>query len=132
MQLELDNFLSRIITLAVRLLGNDCSVKFIFEDVNLRPEIELESFRTIKQARLLKELSLGLRTDTEVSVLLTGTVPPAGYKELSGTMFDVGSIETSGNNYSNTSVSADGKSDSTQSTKDSQADEKGVPGKNSG
>lgn len=130
-QNELNIFLGRILTLAARIMGNQVSVKFQFEDVNLRPEIELESFRMIKQSRLLKELSLGLRSDVEVSILLTGTVPPAGYTELSGTMFESGGgIDTSGNNYSNTSAADNGKTDSTQSTKDSQADEKGVPGKN--
>ncbi len=129
-QLELDIMLSRIMTLAVRLLGVECSVKFQHEGINLRPEVELESFRTIKQARLLRELSLGLRPDEEVSILLTGSLPPAGYKPLSGTYFDTsGNIDSSGNDYSNTSVDTSGKSDSTKSTKDSSADEKGVSGR---
>ncbi len=130
-QNELNIFLSRVLTLSARLLGHEVSVRFLFEDVNLRPEIELESFRVIKQSRLLKELSLGIRADEEVSILLTGSLPPTGYVALSGTMFDVsGSLETTGNNYSNTSAADTGQTDSSQSTKDSQADEKGVPGKN--
>jgi len=129
-QNELNIFLSRILTLSIKLLGAEASVKFLFEDVNLRPDIELESFRTIKQSRLTKELSLGFRSDEEVSILLTGSLPPAGYVNKSGTMFDVPSADTSGNNYSNTSAADNGKTDSTQSTKDSQAEEKGVPGKN--
>jgi hypothetical protein len=130
-QNELNIFLSRILTLAVKLLGNEVSVRFEFEDVNLRPEIELESFRVIRQSRLVKELSLGMRSDVEVSILLTGSLPPQGYKELSGTMFDKSTgLETSGNNYSNTSAADTGQTDSSKSTKDSQADEKGVPGKN--
>jgi len=128
-QHEINIFISRILTLAVRLTGQDVSVKFKFEDVNLRPEIELESFRAIKQSRLLKELSLGLRPDEEVSIELTGSLPPAGYTPLTGTMFDVKPAETSGNNYSNTSAADNGKTDSTKSTKDSQADEKGVKSK---
>ncbi|RLD48605.1 MAG: hypothetical protein DRI97_18805 [Bacteroidetes bacterium] len=130
-QNELNIFLSRILTLSARLLGHEVSVKFLFEDVNLRPEIELESFRMIKQSRLTKELSMGMRPDEEVCILLTGSLPPKGYVPLSGTMFDVsGSLETTGNNYSNTTAADTGQTDSSQSTKDSQADEKGVPGKN--
>ncbi len=116
--------------MAVRLLGHQASVKFKYEDVNLRPEIELESFKVIKQSRLFKELSLGLRSDEEVSIELTGTLPPKGFIPLSGTRFDTtGKLESSGNNYSNTSVDDSGNSESTQSTKDSQADEKGVAGR---
>ncbi len=130
-QQEINIFLSRILTLAVRLLGSESTVKFEFDSVDLRPPIELESFKAIKQSRLLKELSLGLRPDEEVSILLTGSLPPKGYVPLSGTRFDTsGSIETSGNQYSNTSVSSDGKTDSSQTIKDGQAEESGIPGKN--
>lgn len=129
MQLELDIMLSRIFTLALRLLGHEVSVKFKFESVNLRPEIELVSFRAIEQSILLKELSLGMRTDEEVSIMLTGTIPPKGYVNLSGTMFDVPMADATGNNYSNTSVDTLGGSDSTQSTKETQAEEKGVKSK---
>lgn len=129
MQLELDIMLSRILTLSLRLLGHEVSVKFKFEPVNLRPEIELVSFKAIEQSILLKELSLGLRTDEEVSIMLTGTIPPKGYKPLSGTMFDAGMSDSPGNNYSNTSVDTSGASDSTQSTQESSAEEKGVKSK---
>ena len=133
-QNELNLMFSRIFTLAVKLMGQDVNVKFEFAPVDLRPEIELESFAAIKQSRLLKDLSLGLRTDEEVSILLTGTLPPVGYAPLSGTMFyENNNLDdaTGGNNYSNTSVGTPGNSNSTQSTKDTQADEKGTPGTNS-
>lgn len=129
MQLELDIMLSRIFTLSLRLLGHEVSAKFEFEPVNLRPEIELVSFRAIEQSILLKELSLGLRTDEEVSIKLTGSVPPAGYTPLSGTMFETKMQDEGGNNYSNTSVDTSGNSDSTQSTKETSPEEKGVKSK---
>ncbi len=129
MQLELDIMLSRIFTLALRLLGHEVSARFEFEPVNLRPEIELVSFKAIQQSMLLKELSLGIRTDEEVSIMLTGNLPPAGYKPLSGTMFETKMQDEGGNNYSNTSVDTGGGADSTQSTKGSQAEEKGVKSK---
>ena len=129
MQLELDIMLSRIFTLALRLLGHEVSVKFKFEPVNLRPEIELASFKAIEQATLLKELSLGMRTDEEVSIMLTGTLPPKGYIPLSGTRFETAMTDNTGNNYSNTSTDTSGAADSTQSTKETQAEEKGVKSK---
>ena len=68
-----------------------------------------------------EQLSLGQISDVECSLLVTGTLPPDGYKELAGTMFKFGAADTTGNDYSNTSVSADGKTDSTQSQKNTDA-----------
>ena len=131
-QNELNIFYSRVLTLAVRLLGAEVTVKFTYGDVNLRPEIELESFKAVRQARILEQLSLGLISDSEASIELTGTLPPDGYTELAGTMFKNEVPDTSENDYSNTSATAEGKTDSTQSTKDSNPDTPtGVPGKNS-
>lgn len=118
-QLELNVLISRALTLSVRLFGLDAYVKFELEEVNLRPSLELESFRAIKQSSILEQLSLGLITDQKASIDLTGALPPDGYKELSGTMFATKKADVSGNDYSNTSVSADGKTDSTQSQKSS-------------
>lgn len=131
MQLELNTMISRMLTLAVRLLGQDVSVKFEFDDINLRPEAELESFKMVKQARVTEQLSLGLISDIEASIALTGSLLPKGYTDLSGTMFKTAPVDTKNNDYSNTAATADGKTDSTQSTKDTQADSAGVPGKNS-
>lgn len=86
-QLKLNEHYSRLFTLAVRLFGHDVVVEFKYDDIDLRPEAELESFRQTKQSRVLELLSLGLITDDEASLTLTGRLPPAGYKPLSGTMF---------------------------------------------
>jgi len=132
MQLELNTFFSRIFTLAVKLLGYDASVRFSYSEVNLRPELELESFKSVKQARILDQLSLGLISDVEASIELTGTLPPAGYKNLSGTYFKVGPVDTKQNSYSNTSATADENPDSTQIVKDTTSGAPaGVPGRNS-
>jgi len=75
---------------------------------------------------------LGLISDIEASIVLTGSLPPAGYKSLAGTYFKVGPVDTKQNDYSNTSATADGKTDSTQTTKDSAPNTPtGVPGRNS-
>jgi hypothetical protein len=84
---KLDQFYSRIFTLAVRLSGQDVYVKFEYDPIDLRPENELLAFRQTKQMMVLEQLSLGLITDEEASLTLTGKLPPPGYKPLSGTMF---------------------------------------------
>ena len=122
-QQELNILISRAVTLAVRLMGHDVNVAFRFQETNLRPELELESFRIQKQARLLELLSLGLNDDISTCIQLTGSLPPANYKKLSGTGFYKKAADTKGSNdYSNTSVdTTSGKTDSTQSQKDSEA-----------
>ena len=127
LQTELNVMFSRAFTFAARLMGLDVYVKFEYEEVNLRPELELTSFRAIHQSTVLSQLSLGMVSDLEACVDLTGHLPPDGYVNKSGTMFSVSSANTgSGNDYSNTSVSSSGKPDSTQSQKDSEADQTGV------
>jgi hypothetical protein len=41
----------------------------------------------MRQSRILEQLSLGLITDAEANLELTGTLPPPGAPKLSGTMF---------------------------------------------
>jgi hypothetical protein len=86
-RLKLQEILSKAMTLTVRLFGQDVTVEFLFDDINLRPELETESFRSMKQARILELLSLGFLEDDEASLALTGELTPAGFKPLSGTGF---------------------------------------------
>ena len=56
--------------------------------MNLKPENELEAFKTLKQARILEQLSLGLITDEQAAEELTGDPTlPKGYVRLAGTWF---------------------------------------------
>ena len=87
---KLNEIFSRAFTLATRLLGYDVVVEFRYAPVELRPDTELEAFKQTKQMRILELLSLGMLTDEEASLELTGKLPPAGYKPLSGTMFKGG------------------------------------------
>ena len=83
--------MSRILTLACRLYGSDVYVKFRFDPINLRPEDELEAFKTMREARILTQLSEGFLTDEEAAHAL-GTGPRApGAPPLSGTGFMRGS-----------------------------------------
>lgn len=86
-QFKLNEMYSKILTLALRLFGLDVYVEFKYEAISLRPQSELESFKQAEQSRLLELLSLGLMSDEEVSIKLTGHLPPDGYTPLMGTMF---------------------------------------------
>lgn len=84
---KLNEFYSRILTIAIRLMGVDGYVTFTYEPINLRPESELESFYQTRQQRTLEQLSYGFISDEEASLTLTGKLPPPTFKPLSGTMF---------------------------------------------
>lgn len=86
-RLKLMEIFSKAMTLAVRLFGLDVTVEFEYDDIDLRPKGELEAYVAMKQTRLLTLLSLGMMTDEEVCLRLTGQLPPAGYSPLMGTYF---------------------------------------------
>jgi len=86
-QFKLNEFYSRMFTLGVRLLGHDVFVKFKYDSIDLRPENEVEAFKSAKQSRWLEMLSLGFVSDEECAIELTGHLPPASFKPLSGTLF---------------------------------------------
>src|SRR3990167_93006 len=86
-QAKLNEMFSRIFTLSVRLFGYDVVVEFKYDPIDLRPDTELESFKALKQSRVLEQLSLGLITDEEACLTLTGKLPPSGMAPLMGTMF---------------------------------------------
>ena len=81
-----EQVLSRALTLATRLLGQDVYVKFEFNPINLRPEDELEAFKTMRQNNVLNLLSLGMYSDeqayTELGIPFRKEAAP-----LSGTGF---------------------------------------------
>jgi hypothetical protein len=88
-QNHINSLLSRALTLAVRLLGYDVYVEFAFDRIDLRPDSELEAFRSMRQSRILEQLSYGFITDEDASLQMTGHLPPKGFKPLSGTRFTV-------------------------------------------
>ena len=96
LRVKLNEAYSRALTIATRLLGQDVYVEFKYAALDLRPDAELEAYKAMKQSRVLEQLSLGLISDEEASVMLTGNLPPAGYKPLTGTMF-----KTPGQNNAN-------------------------------
>lgn len=84
---KLNELYSRLLTVAIRLMGVDGYVVFKYAPIEIRPASELAAFRQTEQMMTLELLSLGLLTDEEASLRLTGKLPPAGYKPLTGTMF---------------------------------------------
>jgi len=86
-QEKLNEIYSRLLTVALRVLGVDAYVEFRYNSVELRTETELEAFKQTRQSRILELLSLGVYTDEEAVLEMTGHLPHPGYKPLSGTMF---------------------------------------------
>lgn len=78
---------SQALTLAARLAGFQGYVDFRFEPVELRPTLELEPQKTMKQSRWEQALSRGYVTDDEFHIAVFGRPRPATAPVLSGTNF---------------------------------------------
>jgi hypothetical protein len=89
---KLNEMYSRALTVAVRLSGLEGYVEFVYDAPDLRPSQELEAYRSMEQSRVLQQLSLGMITDEEAAIHLTGHLPPPGAPKLSGTMFMSASV----------------------------------------
>ena len=74
-------------TLAARLAGYAGRIEVIFPPVELRPVMELEPQMTMRSSRLKQDLSLGLISDIEYSMMLYHRPPLTGAPQLSGTNF---------------------------------------------
>lgn len=84
---KLNEMYSRALTLCLRLYGQDVYARFEYDTISLRSEQELEAFLQTRQMRILEQLSLGIISDEEASLRLTGKLPPPGYVPKAGTMF---------------------------------------------
>lgn len=104
---KLNECYSRALTVAVRLMGSEGFVEFRYDPINLRPEEELEAFKSMRQSRVLQLLSLGMLPDDEACIELTGHLTPDGFKPLSGTGFMNASAAVSANPTSNTANSVE-------------------------
>lgn len=101
---KLNEVYSRALTVAIRIMGVEGYVEFVYDPLDLRPTRELEAFKQMEQSRILDQLSLGLISDDEACILLTGHLPPQGYAPKSGTMFRGGAAAPVANPTSNTSA----------------------------
>jgi hypothetical protein len=79
--------LSNIFSFMIHQDGYQGFAEVIFVKGELRPELELEPQLTMRQSRLLTDLSHGLITDLEYHLQMYHRLPPEGAPELSGTGF---------------------------------------------
>ena len=100
---KLNTLYSRLFTMAVRLMAMDCYVEFKYAELSLRPDSEEEAYKQMRQDRVLTQLSLGFITDEQAGIMLTGKLPPQGFKPLSGTRFKDSSSVSVNNTPSQTS-----------------------------
>ena len=80
-------FLSQVLTLALRLYGSESYVECRFAEVEMRSESELATNRLVKAQMLKDDLSLGLISDEEYSLWVYNRLPPKGAPVLSGSGF---------------------------------------------
>ena len=90
----IDYLLSEIFTLALRMAGFDGKAIMFSREVELRTATELENQLTMRQARLLEQLSLGIITDDEFYLEMWGKLS-RNPSSLSGTNFQATKINTS-------------------------------------
>ena len=81
------DILSQTLTYALRLTGSESIVEASFKSAEMRSWSELEPQVTLRQARLLELLSLGLIDDIEFSIIMFSRPPLKGAPKLSGTGF---------------------------------------------
>ena len=86
LQVPIEAVMSRLLTLAARLYGAEVYLKFKFNDIDLRPKAELQSFRTMRETSIYQQLSWGMISD-ELAHHLLGIPPSQTATPLSGTGF---------------------------------------------
>lgn len=85
-RMKLQETYSKALTLAVRLYGLDVTVSFEFDDIELRPETELEAFKTMRFERYCKQWGLGLMSDMEFCMRVNYMPTPPGFQTQAGTI----------------------------------------------
>jgi hypothetical protein len=79
----------------LRLAGfSDLHCEATFNEISLRPDVELASHRLITQKAILEQLSLGFITDEEAAWEMGLEGLPEGFKKLSGTGFATANGDT--------------------------------------
>lgn len=107
-RLKLQELFSRALTLAVRLFGQDVVVEFEYDEIELRPETELESFKAQRFDRLAKQYALGVIGGMEFCMRTSGYPAPSTFTDEAGSMgiTDILGMKAAepGNDYSGTGV----------------------------
>lgn len=79
--------MSDLLSFILHYQGYQGFVEVSFAPAELRPDLELEPQRNMRQARLRKDLSDGIITDDEYHMWMYGRLRPDSAPELSGTKF---------------------------------------------
>lgn len=79
--------LTKLFSFLLHQTGYQGFAEVTFAKAELRPDLELETMRALKAARLRQDLSDGIITDMEYHLQMHGRLPPDGAPELSGTRF---------------------------------------------
>lgn len=79
--------LEKMLSFILHMGGFQGFAEVYFEKAELRPELELEPQKTMRQSRLLQDLSHGNITDDEYHLWMYGRLRPDSAPELSGTGF---------------------------------------------
>lgn len=106
-RLKLQELYSRALTLAVRLFGQDVTVEFEFDEIELRPESELAAFRAQQLDSLTRKYALGIIGAMEFCLRAHGYPAPPDFNDEHGTVsvMDLLAIkppDAQGNGYSGT------------------------------
>lgn len=129
------DFLSQVLTLALRLTGSESRAEVTFEEVELRSSMELETQNVVRSTRLKADLSLGLISDDEYHLTMYGRLAPDDAPLLSGTGFDAPQPVVDTNNISanddptGRSVSAPGGTKGARDNASKTKSARGVPSK---
>lgn len=93
-RVKLMELYSKAMTLAVRLVsGQDVTVEFLFDEIELRPKSEIAAYRAMDQSYWRQQLSDGYITDEEYALRTTGNLPRKGFVARVGTYFmDTGTL----------------------------------------
>lgn len=83
----LADLFEKTLSFALHMNGFQGFAEVYFEKAELRPDLELEPQRVMRQSRLHKDLSLGLITDDEYHLWVYGRLRPQNAPELMGTGF---------------------------------------------
>lgn len=87
LNVPLQQFLDQVFTFLINVYGIPGFVETKFAPAELRPDLELEPQKVLRQSRMLQDLSLGNITDVEYHMSNYGRLPPASATPLQGTGF---------------------------------------------
>lgn len=88
LNIPVKQILDQSLTFLLNSYGIPGFVEVTFPPAELRPDLELEPQKVLRQSRLHTDLSLGLITDEEYHLRNYGRLPPKSAPLLSGTGFD--------------------------------------------